>query len=92
MARTGNCRPSCNFFSFTIGSTSAGTAQWPHKMECFRCDVSEGVWTAEAVGLGPRICRSIMESHGGRLWATANAGRGTTFHFTLPTRQRSQHR
>ena len=38
----------------------------------------------QGTGMGLAISRSIIEAHGGRLWATANAERGATFHFTVP--------
>ncbi|MFH1111076.1 MAG: ATP-binding protein [Planctomycetota bacterium] len=36
------------------------------------------------MGMGLSVSRSIIDAHGGRLWAACNPDRGTTFHFTLP--------
>ena len=37
------------------------------------------------MGMGLAISRSIIEAHGGRIWATRNDGPGMTFQFTIPT-------
>src|SRR5690606_15438070 len=39
---------------------------------------------SEGLGMGLNICRTIIESHHGRLWASANPEGGTIFRFTLP--------
>jgi len=42
---------------------------------------------ANGMGMGLAISRAIVESHGGRIWATRNSGPGMMFQFTIPTHQ-----
>jgi C4-dicarboxylate-specific signal transduction histidine kinase len=51
--------------------------------------VFEAFYTTKPTGLGMglAICRSIIEAHGGQLWASANEPRGAVFQFTLPPKQ-----
>jgi hypothetical protein len=48
--------------------------------------VFEAFYTTKSsgVGMGLSICRSIIDAHGGRLWAEPNEPRGAVFQFTLP--------
>jgi signal transduction histidine kinase len=50
--------------------------------------IFEAFYTTKHTGLGMglSICRSIIESHGGRIWASSNDGPGATFQFTVPLR------
>jgi signal transduction histidine kinase len=44
---------------------------------------------SSGVGMGLSISRSIIDAHGGRLWADANVPRGAVFQFTLPSAEGS---
>jgi PAS domain S-box-containing protein len=63
-----------------VGDTGVGLD--PTKMDC----IFDAFFTTkpEGMGMGLSICRSIVEGHGGRLWASPNSPRGSIFHFTVP--------
>ena len=69
-----------NGISVAVTDTGVGVApeQWDRLFEPFFTTKPEGL------GMGLTISRSIVESHGGRLWAERNAGPGMTFRFALP--------
>lgn len=46
---------------------------------------------AAGMGVGLSICRTIVESHDGRIWAEPNPGGGTIFHFTMPAVKEAAH-
>jgi C4-dicarboxylate-specific signal transduction histidine kinase len=54
--------------------------------------VFEAFYTTKAsgMGMGLSICRSIIDAHGGRLWADVNDPRGVVFQFTLPSTESEQ--
>jgi len=73
-------RTATNGVTITVSDSGVGLpmGQTDHIFEAFFTTKSEGM------GMGLAISRAIVESHGGRLWAQANAERGATFQFTLP--------
>jgi signal transduction histidine kinase len=60
----------------------SGTGIEPQNIE----RIFEPLFTTKTngMGMGLSICRSIIESHGGRLWASPGQHHGTIFQFTLP--------
>jgi heavy metal sensor kinase len=70
-----------------VSDTGIGIAaeHIPHLFDRFyRVDPARGRDATEGIGLGLAICRSIVESHGGRIEVESHVGRGTRVTFTLP--------
>jgi PAS domain S-box-containing protein len=67
-----------------VSVADTGVGLPPHQAE----QIFNAFFTTKphGTGMGLRISRSILESHGGRLWAADNPPRGATFYFTLPTK------
>jgi len=68
-----------------ISVMDTGVGVLPEKIE----QIFNAFFTSkpQGTGMGLAISRSIIVSHGGRLWAVSNPESGATFHFTLPTRR-----
>jgi C4-dicarboxylate-specific signal transduction histidine kinase len=68
--------------SVLVAVADSGPGLAPATLQC----LFEAFYTTKprGLGLGLSICRSIVEAHGGRLWAAANVPRGAIFQFTVP--------
>lgn len=64
----------------TVRDTGCGFAEGVHELLFYPFFTTK----PEGMGLGLPISASIVEAHGGRLWATADSGVSTSFHFTVP--------
>ena len=71
-----------NFIKATVRDTGIGIPEedMPHIWERYY----KGKHSETGTGLGLYICKFIIESHGGKIWAESEAGKGTSFMFTLP--------
>jgi signal transduction histidine kinase len=86
---TAGARPSGAFVVFTVEDTGAGLSpeELPYIFDrLYRTDKSRARSTGGA-GLGLSIAKSLVEAHGGRIWAESESGCGTAIHFTFPVYQ-----
>ncbi|MGH6928032.1 MAG: sensor histidine kinase [Dongiaceae bacterium] len=73
-------RADCGMALAAVGDSGPGLAQVVAE-QLFQPFITT---KEKGMGLGLSICRSIVEAHGGRLWATPNPERGVTFQFSIP--------
>ena len=71
-----------NYIIATVKDTGSGISEedMPHIWERYY----KGKHSETGTGLGLFICKFIIESHGGKIWAESEVGKGTAFMFTLP--------
>ena len=71
-----------NFIKVTVKDTGSGISaeDMPHIWDRYY----KGKHSETGTGLGLYICKFIIESHGGKIWAESEMGKGTSFMFTLP--------
>jgi PAS domain S-box-containing protein len=82
-----NAQPTENdHVSVSVSDTGVGLPQQQEAKQIFNAFFTT---KPKGTGMGLRISQSIIESHGGRLWAAANSPRGASFYFTLPTKEES---
>jgi PAS domain S-box-containing protein len=89
MSGDGTAERAMNIRTFTddLGNVEVSVADSGRDFPAFDPDaIFEPFFTTkkEGLGMGLSICRSIVESHGGRIWAAANPGGGATVSFILP--------
>ncbi len=74
-----SCTAENGFVEFAVRDSGCGLPENAGSIfEAFQTTKPKGL------GLGLKICRSIVQAHGGRVWAENNKGRGATFRFTIP--------
>jgi C4-dicarboxylate-specific signal transduction histidine kinase len=78
-------QPQADCVLITVRDSGPGLAEgaFERAFEAFYTTKSGGL------GMGLSICRSIIEDHGGRLWAAANKPKGAAFQFTVPISQQT---
>jgi signal transduction histidine kinase len=75
--------------SIKISIHDTGVGISPSNMEkLFRIETSystAGTNKEQGTGLGLILCKEFVEKHGGSIWVESSLGKGTSFHFTIPT-------